>query len=102
MAQGGQYNTEITATSSHGAVKFWAAGTTTIELLATTVLFINSGSSTQIRVDFTTTSGSTGGYPVRAGESVSISSRAPGAFYTGLSYASSAVSSVECRILAVR
>jgi len=101
MAYGGQYSTTITATSSGGAVAFVRADATGISLKATAVLVINDGSSNAVYFNFTTTSGATtDAYAVKAGESTSISARQ--GHYTGLSYATTGVGSVACRILATR
>lgn len=98
-----QYATTITATSSGGAIAFTCNESTGVLLKAKSILVINDGTSTEIRFDFTSTSGlaAGAGHSVKAGESTSVTAPAR-AFYSGLSYSSSAISSVAVRILATR
>lgn len=104
MAQGScQYATSITATSSGGAIAFVVAGATGVALEATTIHVVNSGSSSAVYFNFTTTSGaSTGDFPLRAGKELDITARK--GYFTGLSYVAAVTtsSSVVCDILAFR
>jgi hypothetical protein len=104
VAQGLQYDTSITATSSGGGVAFTAPGSTSIELKARRVTVINTGSSSPVYVNFTTTSGATtGDWAVNAGSSERLTIEAGrGAHYTGLSYVSSSGAAPPFRVLAIR
>lgn len=103
MAQGQQYSTTITATTSGSGVLFTSSATGS-EFRAHSVTFINDSSagSGGVSVNFTTTSGATtSDHSIKAGESFSINAPAP-AYLTGLSYvASTAGGSHACRIVAL-
>lgn len=105
--QGAQYAAQITATSSSGgAVLFYVTGATGVSLKARQVYFRNAGSSSDVYVNFTSTSGGatiTGCLTLETSQDIMIT--APdGGYYTGLSYAAAAStsSSVACNILAIR
>ena len=101
--QGLQHFTDLTATSSGGTVTYYIPGSTTIEMRATSVTFLNDGSSSAVRVNFTSTTGTdSGGYPVKAGETISINAPNRKGYYTGLSYTCTGVASVACRVIAIR
>lgn len=104
MAQGLQYTTSITATTSGGSVTFTAPGSTAIELKATRVSIVNTGTSSPVYINFTTTTGATTtDWPVIAGTSETVTVTAPrGGGYTGLSYTSSSGAAPTFRVLAIR
>ena len=105
MAQGLQYSTSITATSSGGSVSFAVPGATGIELKATSVVVWNDGTSSDVYFNFTSTTGATtGDHPVKTLEYLSINAPSRKGYYTGLSYVTSTSggASVACRVFAYR
>ncbi len=104
MAQGLQYDTNITASTSGGSVSFTAPGSTSIELKARRVTVINTGTSSPVYINFTTTTGATtGDWAVNAGSSEQVTIEAGrGGYYTGLSYVSSSGAAPPFRVLAIR
>lgn len=104
---GAQYGSQITATSSSaGAVAFTVVGSPGVTLHARQVYFRNAGSSSDVYVNFTSTSGGAtadGCLCLETSQDILIT--APdGGHYTGLSYAAAAStsSSVVCDVLAIR
>jgi hypothetical protein len=120
VAQGLQFSTALTATTSGGAVAFTSPDSTSgRELRATRVVLINAGSTSAagVHINLTTTSGAstddfqlapssytatTGVVPPTPDRGVSID--APrGGFFTGFSYVvSSAGNTVPLRVVAIR
>ncbi len=102
MAAGLQYTSTTSSSTDGGSVSFTAPGGS-ITLRARYVRIVNTGTSSPVYVNLTTTSGATtGDWPVNAGTSETLSITAPpGGYYTGLSHVSSSGAAPTFRVLAL-
>lgn len=102
MAQGGQYSKIITASTDTAGVQFLDS-MTTMAIRARYVRIVNTGSSSPIYVNLTTTSGCTtgNGIAVIAGSSEALTVIATRGHYSGMSYVSSSDAAPTARVLAL-
>ncbi len=97
-----QYSTTFTATTALGSVSYVSPASSTLVLKANRVTIVNTGTSSAICFNFTTTTGATtGDYAVGAGSTFTITTSR--GYFTGLSYiAAGAGASVVCNLTAIR
>lgn len=103
MAQGSQYTTSLTATSSGGSVTF-TDSVTSIAMRAHYVRIENTGTSGAVYVNLTTTTGATtNDWAVNAGSSMALVVSIPrdNGYFSGLSYVALASGVPPFRVIAL-